>query len=126
AAIVVYSGDNDVAKGTPPEEVLKSFTGFMAQVRAKYPEVPVFIIGVKPSPSRMKHIEAMRKVNAGIEKAAADDAHMTYVDVMTPMLGEDGQPRKELFLKDNLHMNPEGYKLWTSLLTPRLPKPKAE
>ena len=34
------------------------------------------------------------------------------------MLGADGQPRKELFREDGLHMNAEGYKVWASALRP--------
>ena len=34
------------------------------------------------------------------------------------MLGEDGQPREELFGPDRLHMNRKGYELWTSILGP--------
>ncbi len=36
------------------------------------------------------------------------------------MLGKNGWPRGELFLFDCLHLNKEGYKLWTSLLKPHL------
>jgi lysophospholipase L1-like esterase len=45
---------------------------------------------------------------------------LTFIDTYSPMLNPDGQPRAELFQKDNLHMNAEGYKLWTSLIKPRL------
>jgi lysophospholipase L1-like esterase len=36
------------------------------------------------------------------------------------MLGADGKPRPELFLQDGLHMNNEGYAVWTKLLQPHL------
>ncbi|MBM3334247.1 carbon-nitrogen hydrolase family protein [Candidatus Sumerlaeota bacterium] len=36
------------------------------------------------------------------------------------MLGEDGKPPRELFIKDGLHLSPAGYKIWTSLLLPHL------
>jgi lysophospholipase L1-like esterase len=29
------------------------------------------------------------------------------------MLGPDGQPRPDLFVADNLHMNEAGYAIWT-------------
>ena len=37
-----------------------------------------------------------------------------------PMLGADGKPRPELFVKDRLHCNAAGYKLWTSIVRPYL------
>jgi lysophospholipase L1-like esterase len=40
------------------------------------------------------------------------------VDVVKPMLGGDGQPRPELFVKDGLHMTEEGYNIWAAALNP--------
>ena len=48
------------------------------------------------------------------------DERLEYVDIDAPMIGEDGQPRAELFRKDGLHLNPDGYRLWTSLVRPHL------
>ena len=36
------------------------------------------------------------------------------------MLGSDGKPRPELFLDDGLHMNAQGYQIWSDLLRDRL------
>jgi lysophospholipase L1-like esterase len=36
------------------------------------------------------------------------------------MLSGDGQPRKELFLDDGLHLNAKGYALWNDILAPVL------
>ncbi len=36
------------------------------------------------------------------------------------MLGKDGMPLPEIFVKDNLHMNAKGYALWTPILEPFL------
>jgi hypothetical protein len=32
------------------------------------------------------------------------------------MLGPDGKPKPDIFLKDNLHMNPKGYAIWTPIV----------
>jgi lysophospholipase L1-like esterase len=47
-----------------------------------------------------------------------EDRRRTYVDVFTPMLNGNGTPRPELFVADGLHLTPEGYALWTRILTP--------
>jgi lysophospholipase L1-like esterase len=36
------------------------------------------------------------------------------------MLGWDEKPRRELYLSDGLHLSPQGYQLWTTLLRPLL------
>ena len=60
----------------------------------------------------------MRKANQMIEELSSKDELLEYLDVDTPMIGDDGQPRKELFLKDGLHMSDAGYKIWTDLVMP--------
>jgi lysophospholipase L1-like esterase len=32
------------------------------------------------------------------------------------MLGDDGTPRKDLFIDDGLHLNGKGYELWTQVV----------
>ena len=46
--------------------------------------------------------------------------HVSYIDVWTPMLNANGQPRGELFGPDKLHMNRRGYQLWTQIIAPHL------
>jgi lysophospholipase L1-like esterase len=62
----------------------------------------------------------MKQVNDRAESYADATPGLTYVDVMTPMLDTDGQPRAELFSADGLHMNAEGYAIWTKTLKPLL------
>ena len=40
------------------------------------------------------------------------------------MMGWDEKPRRELFVEDGLHLSPDGYRLWTTLVRPfLLPEP---
>jgi lysophospholipase L1-like esterase len=49
------------------------------------------------------------------------DKRLSFVDVWTPMLDETtGQPKKNIFLGDRLHMNAEGYKIWRETLFPKI------
>ena len=34
------------------------------------------------------------------------------------MLGDDGMPRKELFVSDGLHLTEQGYAVWTEVIRP--------
>ena len=43
-----------------------------------------------------------------------------YVDVYSLMLNANGEPRKELFIEDMLHMNAAGYAIWKRVLAPVL------
>jgi lysophospholipase L1-like esterase len=118
--IVVYAGDNDLAAGKTPGEVLSDFQAFVAKVRHALPETRICYISIKPSPARWKLVERMREANRLIAEYARANEGLAFIDVFTPMLGEDGQPRPELFAADKLHLNQTGYRLWSSSVRPYL------
>ncbi len=118
--IVFYAGDNDIADKLTIEQVVGNFQTFVQKVRAVLPEVKILFLAIKPSPSRW-HLESqMVAANKAIGDWMTTQKNMTLVDVHTPMLGEDGMPRPELYVSDRLHMNSEGYKIWTAILAPYL------
>ena len=82
--------------------------------------MPIAYISIKPSPARAKLLEAARQANTLIRNYAKTGTKLLYIDVFTPMLGPDGQPRAELFGRDRLHMNREGYELWKRTVAPFL------
>ena len=119
-AIVFYAGDNDLAGGRTPEGVLADYKAFVAEVRRSLAETPILFLAIKPSLARVKLIATQNEANRLVREYVAADKTLSYVDVATPMFKADGQPRPELFVSDGLHMNAEGYKIWTSILTPLL------
>lgn len=116
--IVVYAGDNDLAEGRAPEDILTDFKAFVRLVRRSMPRTKIAFIAIKPSGDRIALLPKMRATNALVRKYVAADSSLTYVDVFTPMLGADGRPREELFQADRLHLNANGYALWRNLLQP--------
>jgi lysophospholipase L1-like esterase len=121
-AIVLYEGDNDLNAKKSPETVAADFAAFLKIVRAQQPKVPILVIGCKPSPSRWKLIEEQRELNRLLVAMCEKDGHATLVDIEKPMLGADGEPRKDLFRDDMLHLNDAGYAVWASLVEPLLAK----
>jgi lysophospholipase L1-like esterase len=115
--VVFYSGDNDIASGKSAEQVHADFSEFMKKIRAALPETPVVFISIKPSIARWMFRDVQREANRLIASEQRRDKHLEYVDVWPAMLGDDGQPRKDIFLEDGLHMNDAGYKLWVNLIT---------
>lgn len=116
--VVFYAGDNDLNSGRSVQQVVQDTFAFITRIRQDLPDVPVVYISIKPSPSRAALLPQTRQANAQIAQRAAQLKNVYFVDVFTPMLGPDGQPRAELFEPDMLHMKPEGYALWTELLRP--------
>lgn len=118
--VVLYAGENDLAEGRTPEMVAQDFRAFCTKLDRALPGARLLFIAIKPSPSRVKHLEAVKRANALIAADCARDPRHTFVDVFSPMLDPRGQPRPELFRADRLHMNDQGYAIWIKLLTPLL------
>jgi len=121
--ILLYAGDNDIADGKTPEEVLMDFKTFVKKVHAKLPKARIAYISIKPSIARWQLVDRVREANRLIEVYCQTRKHpklMTFIDVFTPMLESDGQLRNELFVEDGLHLNANGYELWTSVIKPQL------
>lgn len=121
-AVVLYEGDNDIAAGVAPEKVCDAFRGFVARVHQQLPETRIYVLSIKPSVSRWKLWSKMQAANDLIAKKCAEDKLLTYVDVASAMLDANLEPRKDIFEKDNLHMNRAGYELWRDVLRPVLMK----
>ncbi|MDX2187547.1 MAG: SGNH/GDSL hydrolase family protein [Opitutaceae bacterium] len=118
--VVFYCGTNDLADGESPEVVLADFKAFVSLVRETVPEVQISFISTAPNPARWHLVSQMRRFNESVAAWIATQPRMDYIDVFHPMLGEDGQPRPELFSEDRLHMNATGYALWRELVLPYL------
>lgn len=118
--IVVYAGDNDIARKQSAETVYHDFHRFAKKVHATLPKTRIIYIAVKPSIKRWELYGEMAKANNLIAAHAATDARVTYADIATPMLNAVGKPREELFRKDGLHLNHAGYTTWTAVLEPLL------
>ncbi len=118
--IVFFAGDNDLASGKAPERVCDDFKAFVEAVRKDLPDTKILFLAVKPSLARWKLFEQQKKTNGLIAAYCRSGKGLVFVDVVPAMLGKDGKPRPELFVKDGLHLSEEGYKLWSALLKPLL------
>jgi lysophospholipase L1-like esterase len=115
--VLVYAGDNDLAEGRTPDDVLRQFEAFVQGVHSALPATRIAFISIKPSPARASLLPEIRHANAMIEQFAARQPGVAYVDVYSPMLAADGSPRAELFRPDELHLNATGYALWKSVIS---------
>ncbi|MEZ0487214.1 SGNH/GDSL hydrolase family protein [Fibrella aquatica] len=118
--VVLYAGDNDIAQNQSARNVYSQFLTFFALVRKQLPSATITYIAVKPSPSRKQYMPVAAEANRMIKQYLAGQKNTSFADVYTPMLGANGQPRPELFGADSLHMTPQGYEVWKSVIGPVL------
>jgi lysophospholipase L1-like esterase len=118
--VVFYAGDNDLAAGKTPAQVLAAFQSFVATIHRELPATRVVFVSIKPSIARWAIVDKMRAANQLVRDYTRTDPGLVYVDVFTPMLDASGEPRRELYLEDGLHMTPAGYAIWRELIAPAI------
>lgn len=121
-AFVIFC-DNDIAGNADDltvGEVFDHYRMLFMRLEQDYPGIPVYFLSWKYSELRAGLRNKQKLVN-GIMKDFADKSEqVTFVDVNALLLNEDGSVNASLFESDNLHINHDGYLLWTSLLKPQL------
>lgn len=113
--ILIYCGENDIAvsKLITADTVLRRFKRLHALIRIKYPKVSISFVSIKPSPVRAEFLPTVIESNKLIKSFCRRSRKTDFIDVFTPMLGLNNKPREDIFLSDRLHMNREGYAIWT-------------
>jgi lysophospholipase L1-like esterase len=119
--IFIYEGDNDLNSGKSAEIILADASRLLAIIRKELPrKVPVVFISAKPSLARWRLKEDYEAFNKKLKRWTKRQRKVKFVDVWTPMLDQNGEPFKDIFLGDGLHMNKKGYEIWTSTIRPYL------
>ena len=111
--IVIYCGENDVASSEKVDgkEVFKRFKTLYKIIRKQYPKIPLVYVSIKPSILRWAMRDRMIDTNKRISSFLNHKKETTFVDIWEAML-ENGEPKKDIFKEDKLHMNPKGYAIW--------------
>lgn len=123
-AAMIFVGNDITGKETDKtsEEVVRLSKIVMEVVRKQRPNAPIFLIAVTPSPSRFQHWPRIMLANQSLERLAANEANTIFVATQSKYLNQQGEPRSELFVKDMLHQNKDGYTIWSSILKDSLEK----
>ena len=121
-AMVVFVA-NDIrgkADDLTPDEVAPLVRHVLEVSQRHQPEAPVLLIEITPTSSRFAAWDKIRGLNARLRDIALTTPHVYFIPTASHYLSPAGQPRNELFVKDLLHLNREGYRIWGSLVRRRL------
>ena len=123
--IVLAAGTNDLAYGNKkPAQVFQDFKDFVAKIHAALPDTRIVYISVNPTVQRWNQESAILETNYLIEKWIFENNSPTqklnFINSHAQILTADGQPQPKLLQADGLHFNAEGYKVWASIVKPRV------
>lgn len=121
--VVVFSGTNDVAgndNDLRPATVLAGYRELTEKILAHDPEVEVYYISITPSVLRRRVMDEVFETNRLIQAFSNENDRLHFFDLQDIFLDANGEPRAELFIEDGLHLNADGYALWTERMKPVL------
>lgn len=110
--IFIYEGDNDIAAGKKPDEILDSGGRLADLIRQKLPEAIICFISAKPSLARWNLKDSYVSFNTKLKEFTWNRSNVYFLDIWKNMIDDQGSPREDIFLEDGLHMNRKGYDIW--------------
>jgi lysophospholipase L1-like esterase len=120
--IVFYEGDNDIAHGKTPAQVLKDYQDFVEKVHTALPNTIIYLLSIKPSLVRYHLWQTMQQANAQLEDYTQQHDFLEFIDISAAMHNKSGKLRQNIFKPDGLHLNAAGYKIWTAIIKKQIQK----
>jgi lysophospholipase L1-like esterase len=113
--VFIYEGDNDIVAKVQTKDILKNTRAIIDRIKANDPKTEIILISAKPSIARWRQRNKYKKLNRGFEQLSKRDYTIRYANVWDAMLNKN-KVRRDIFLRDGLHMNSKGYDLWLSVI----------
>lgn len=116
---IVFYCDNDIAGNEHDLGVGEWYDLYRCvfnKIHRDYPETKIYALSIKYCGRREQLRDKQCLENALLQEFCEKNDWITFVDVTTPLLKADGTPNDSLFLQDQLHINREGYSLWTKAI----------
>ncbi len=116
--VFIYEGDNDLWAGVGVADILTSLDNIVTRLHLINPDMEIILIGAKPSPSRWEKKASYLIFNQKLSEYCLAKERVEFIDTWKALIDQSGNPRPELFIQDQLHLNGEGYKVWTEIFKP--------
>jgi lysophospholipase L1-like esterase len=113
--VFIYEGDNDIWDGVEVAEIMTSLDNIVNRLQLIDPKTEIYLIGAKLSPSRWEKKQNYEIFNQKLNEYSLSKEGVEFIDTWTPLIDTEGNPRPELFLEDQLHLNEKGYEIWTGI-----------
>jgi|GEM_PF-359017 len=121
-AMVVFVG-NDVtgSDGDLSLSEIERLARYVVGVsRAHQPDAPVLLVEVTPTSSRYRVWPQIRRVNDLLREITLTEPNTYFIPTAEYYLDPQNKPVDRYFRSDLLHLNEQGYAVWTALIKRRL------
>jgi lysophospholipase L1-like esterase len=117
--VILFAGTNDINAKRSPRQVAADFMDFAGAIHAQLPRTQLAYIELTSSPSRWNQRDAVIEANQIIQRLCARN-NLAFIPVRERLFGPNREPRPELFIADQLHLNSAGYKILADSVRPFL------
>jgi lysophospholipase L1-like esterase len=112
--VVVYEGDNDLAKGKSLEDLAKEYEAFSNRLKMALPKTKLVYLAVRPSLARIAIVDKQKEFNLWLENYCKSQKGRFYLDMHSPFYLADGTLMPDIFVADRLHLNEKGYQIFSA------------
>ena len=110
----------DLIGDLSPGEVKRLFSYNYKLIRNIHKQIPIFLIETTPTPKRWKVWNEILQANKKLERFCKQEPNLYFISTRNKFMGVDGLPIKSFFLPDELHLNIDGYMLWSNIIKSKL------
>jgi hypothetical protein len=118
-AIVLFAGTNDITGRDNDKSALQvagDFIRLAELITAQLPETDLYYLPITPTTSRWEIWPEAAKANQFIREYASGNEKIHFIEATPYFMDEKGYPRGELLFWDGIHLNKDGYAIWTDLV----------
>ena len=113
AIVVLNIGTNNL-KHNPPEEIVAGVDAVLHSLAKQAPEAEVRLLGIFPRGQQADHPDRakLEQVNRGLASIAEGHPQVSFHDLGSMLLLEDGQANPARMTRDFVHLSAQGYEVW--------------
>lgn len=125
--VVLMIGTNDVDGGKSEDYIIKNYIKIVEKILNELTDVELYCMSIIPQNEDLEQYtdldttannQKIQSINARI-KTLAEERGATFVDIYPALLGAENNLNKD-YSDDGLHLNANGFIVWSDLLKPYL------
>ncbi|HEC97932.1 MAG TPA: GDSL family lipase [Nitrospirae bacterium] len=111
--VFIMTGTNNVAM--EDFDFLDAYREIIEKLSAAYPEAGIYVHSILPIMLEWITGEDLQRVNRSIKEMTGKTG-AGFLDIYNLFTDRDGKAVKNYFLEDGVHLNDNGYSIWTGAL----------
>lgn len=118
--VCYYCGSNDINNAVTARVIVGNVVKTYERLQLRLGQVEFVFLSIIKAPQKMDRWEIVEDVNAQLSRLTPGLPRLRYIDVNPVFFTEAGQPRKDFYQADQLHLTSTAYAAFGRYLAPRV------